>query len=232
LYQSITGAGQVVPPEVSGGYTIPAGLNFNFRVDSARIILLWTDERFHSPTDTPGYPGPTMEEVIAAATGLTRRVRRKERTLDLASDAVRVIGIVSIGLKTHIFSFYQTKIFAYYNFVIQSRIIKVSQVSPTYIPQLAQLANATGAVAGPGGIDCNGDGYVDITEGQPIVCSVSAGLTQAVLNVVEAIVPTIPAPAPTKKKCKRCTKVLGIQICPRNRCGILGRLVGLCKKCS
>lgn len=40
------------------------------------------------------------------------------------------------------------------------------------------LANATGAVAGEAGVDCDGDGVADIAEGEPIICSAfaSAGL--------------------------------------------------------
>ena len=40
------------------------------------------------------------------------------------------------------------------------------------------LANATGAVAGEAGIDCDGDGVSDIAEGEPIICDAfaSAGL--------------------------------------------------------
>lgn len=98
LYQAITGEGLVVPPSV-GDYTIPAGLNFNFRPDSARILLLWTDETFHTPSSTPGYPGPSVEDVIAVATMLNSRRHLSSRDLQVfGSDAVRIVGIVSVDL--------------------------------------------------------------------------------------------------------------------------------------
>lgn len=95
------------------------------------------------------------------------------------------------------------------------------------IPQILMLGNATGAVAGEGGIDCDGDGEIDILAGQPIVCNVGAGLTSAIVKVVEAIVPEIP-----ESECE--CGFLGIVLfsfnlfCPFTRCGFIGTLLGLC----
>jgi Uncharacterized protein conserved in bacteria (DUF2272) len=104
LYQSITGKGQVVPSSLDGGYTIPAGLNFNFRPGSARIILLWTDASFHEPSNTPAYPGPSLVDVINAASFLNARRlqgnlgdQHRALQVDLNGDAIRIIGIVSLS---------------------------------------------------------------------------------------------------------------------------------------
>lgn len=105
---------------------------------------------------------------------------------------------------------------------------QVSSVSPSSIPQLLTLANATGAVAGEGGIDCDGDGTIDVLAGEPIVCSVGAGLTSSIVKVVEGIVPEIP-----NSECG--CGFLGIVIfgfklfCPFTRCGFFGELLGLCR---
>jgi hypothetical protein len=95
LYQCITGAGHVVPTSIGGGFTIPSGLNFNFRSGSARILILWTDATFHDPINTPDYPGPTMAQVIQAAlTGGSGIVPRRRLQEDFGPEAVRVVGIV------------------------------------------------------------------------------------------------------------------------------------------
>lgn len=103
LYQCITGEGQVIPTSVDGGYTIPPGLNFSFRKGSARIILLWTDASFHEPSLSSGYPGPSLTEVVNAATSLSgRRLQsnlgdnHRALQVDLGANAIRIVGIVSI----------------------------------------------------------------------------------------------------------------------------------------
>ena len=56
---------------------------------------------------------------------------------------------------------------------------------------LKALATATGALAPPGGVDCDADGIMDILEGEPLVCPVGAsgvGIAEAVIAVVEAAI--------------------------------------------
>jgi len=45
---------------------------------------------------------------------------------------------------------------------------------PSSKPALTQLAAATGALAPPGGVDCNGDGRIDVPTGIPLVCTVGS----------------------------------------------------------
>ena len=42
------------------------------------------------------------------------------------------------------------------------------------ITDLQDIAAATGALAPPGGVDCNEDGLIDIFEGEPIVCPIGS----------------------------------------------------------
>lgn len=83
LYQTVTGAGEVVPAPFSGA-SIPSGQQVHFRQQATKIILLFTDAAFHRPGD-PGdrpYPGPTFEQTVAAIQ---------------AADPPMVIGISSGG---------------------------------------------------------------------------------------------------------------------------------------
>jgi hypothetical protein len=61
---------------------------------------------------------------------------------------------------------------------------------------LKQLAEITGAFAGEGGIDCDGDGTMDVAKGEPLICPSSdgAGIAAAMLSLVEG---TIAAAKPT-----------------------------------
>lgn len=57
------------------------------------------------------------------------------------------------------------------------------------LDDLQAIAVATGAVAPPGGVDCDGDGIVDLLEGEPLVCTIAssgAGISEAIIAIVEA----------------------------------------------
>lgn len=59
------------------------------------------------------------------------------------------------------------------------------------LDDLKNMAFATGAIAPEGGVDCDGDGVVDILEGQPLVCLISefgAGIGATIVNIVSAAV--------------------------------------------
>jgi hypothetical protein len=61
------------------------------------------------------------------------------------------------------------------------------------LADLQAIAAATNAVAPPGGVDCNGDGIIDIPEGEPLVCTIASsgvGIGEAILAIVEAAVVT------------------------------------------
>ena len=57
------------------------------------------------------------------------------------------------------------------------------------IPDLAAMAEATGALAPPGGVDCDVDGTIDIPAGAPLVCPIASsgvGIAEAIIAIVEA----------------------------------------------
>src|SRR5262249_44162008 len=70
------------------------------------------------------------------------------------------------------------------------KVIGISSGSDA-VPDLRTLAAATNAFAPPGGVDCNGDGSIDIVEGDPMVCSIATsgeGIGDAGVNLVTAAV--------------------------------------------
>ena len=60
-------------------------------------------------------------------------------------------------------------------------------------PNLASMAEETEAVAPPGGVDCNGDGSIDIPEGDPLVCQIGDVGADGSLNLAPAIIATVRA---------------------------------------
>lgn len=68
------------------------------------------------------------------------------------------------------------------------KVIGISS-GPFGVPDLQQIAEATGAVAPTDGVDCDGDGAIDIAEGEPLVCSIATsgeGIGEAITALVEA----------------------------------------------
>jgi Ca2+-binding RTX toxin-like protein len=56
------------------------------------------------------------------------------------------------------------------------------------LADLQAIAAASGSLAPPGGVDCNGDGFVDIAAGAPLVCTVATtgiGAADAIVALVE-----------------------------------------------
>lgn len=68
------------------------------------------------------------------------------------------------------------------------KVIGISS-GPFGIPDLEEIAEATGGVAPADGVDCDGDGTVDILEGEPLVCGIAPsgeGIGEAITALVEA----------------------------------------------
>jgi hypothetical protein len=62
-------------------------------------------------------------------------------------------------------------------------------------PDLEAMATATSAFAPPGGVDCDGDGIIDILEGEPLVCSVApdgTGIGEAMISIIEGGINQLP----------------------------------------
>jgi len=65
------------------------------------------------------------------------------------------------------------------------------------LPHLERIVAATGALAPPGGVDCNADGAVEIVQGEPLVCATSLageGIADAILAVIGAAINDTPNP--------------------------------------
>jgi hypothetical protein len=65
--------------------------------------------------------------------------------------------------------------------------IGLSQGVPEAQSDLAAIAKATGAVAPAGGVDCDGDGHVDIRAGRALVCGQNYGLDVTLVNLLKSI---------------------------------------------
>lgn len=62
------------------------------------------------------------------------------------------------------------------------------------LSDLSNMAQTTGALAPPGGVDCDGDGIIDIFEGEPLVCIVDDTSTNVGLNIIAIVEATLPGP--------------------------------------
>ncbi len=72
---------------------------------------------------------------------------------------------------------------------------------------LAAICNATGSVAPESGVDCDGNGIVDVASGQPLVCGISSsgvGIGEAIIALVEAA-KAAPENAPPVAICRNVT---------------------------
>lgn len=70
-------------------------------------------------------------------------------------------------------------------------VLGISVYPHAGLTDLQAIATATGSFAPEGGVDCDGDGIPDISEGQPLVCLISsfgAGIGDAIVNIVKAAV--------------------------------------------
>ncbi|HEV2889575.1 MAG TPA: hypothetical protein VGX28_04295 [Frankiaceae bacterium] len=67
------------------------------------------------------------------------------------------------------------------------RQIGLSQGVPDAHHDLEEMARLTGALAPPGGTDCDGDNRVDIKAGEPLVCRENYGLDKTLVNLIKAL---------------------------------------------
>jgi hypothetical protein len=67
------------------------------------------------------------------------------------------------------------------------------------LADLQAIAAATGAFAPPGGVDCDGDGIVDLLEGDPLVCTIASsgeGIGTAIIALAEAAIKPVDTTPP------------------------------------
>lgn len=65
--------------------------------------------------------------------------------------------------------------------------IGLSQDNPEAHADLRLMAAATGAVAPPGGTDCDANGKIDIQAGRPLVCPQNYGLDKTLVNLLKSL---------------------------------------------
>lgn len=122
----------------------PVGERAEFRDGATKLILVWTDNSFHLPTDEADdgtdYPGVRGFNEVSQAI--------------LALDPPQVIGISSNG---------------------------------GGYTDLAQVATQTNSLAPAGGVDCDGNGTIDIAQGQPLVCVLNRDANAETQFLPEAI---------------------------------------------
>lgn len=75
-------------------------------------------------------------------------------------------------------------------------------------PALTSLARASGALAPSGGVDCNGDGAIDVPAGQALVCTVGSEGTSA--GVVVDGTPVTVGPSGTTTAASMAAAVIGL----------------------
>ena len=164
LFQAATGRGQ----EIEGypAAAIPSCQNATFRPNALKMILLWTDADFHNrgdPGDIP-YPGPSKEDTKKALQG---------------GICLPIMGGCPLSEPEAVDSEADSGI----------RVIGISSGGGG-LDDLRDMAQSTGAVAGRGGVDCDGNGSIDIPEGAPLVCEIAmdgTGIGEAIESTVESI---------------------------------------------
>ncbi len=60
-------------------------------------------------------------------------------------------------------------------------------VLPIARRDMQDMARATGALAGPGGVDCSGDGRADIAQGEPLVCTGNGELARTLVQILNGV---------------------------------------------
>ncbi len=67
----------------------------------------------------------------------------------------------------------------------------IKQVGIAVLPiarkDMGDMARATGAIAGPGGVDCTGDGRVELKAGDGLVCSGNGDLAKTLVQILNAV---------------------------------------------
>ena len=145
----------------------------SFRDEAIKVIILWTDASFHRSEDEPGYPGPTTYDVLDALDDLASSRRRNRRLEDGIVDELCPPPFCTEPFPPPP--------------AWPLRFIGIDRGnSPDVIASLAEFAEFTGTLAGPDGVDCDGDGEVDIPEEDPIVCPGVSG--ESLGRTIEAVI--------------------------------------------
>jgi hypothetical protein len=164
LFQAITGAGQDTNGDRDLGdpEDIPADQKVHFREQALRFIILWTDAPFHRQGDARTYPDP--------APGVAPRPRTQIDCTE-QSNFNPIASLLGQNL-IHVIGIFGSG-------------------SPAARADLEAIARETLTFAPSQGVDCNGDGRVDLKAGDPLVCPIASngqGIAEAIKALVAPLV--------------------------------------------
>lgn len=158
LHQTATGSGV----QGTNGPTVPGGQAPTWRRSSLRTVVVITDVEYGDEDDPDA---PTRRQVYQA----------------LADRGVRVIGleVVREGGDDGVPGSYAA--------------VEAADAASTTAPtparaDLEELAAATGAFAPAGGVDCRGNGTVEIAAGAPMVCTTTALQVARISTLADVLV--------------------------------------------
>jgi len=122
---------------------------------------------------------PGSLRLVVHATDDTIDDREDEPTPDQVAEAFRSAGVLHVGL----------------NALATAGLTPDAGTSLDVHDVLADLSRRTGALAPPGGLDCDGNGVDDVAEGEPVTCDigdllltgVGAGIGDVVVQVISAL---------------------------------------------
>ena len=169
LFHTATGEAEDVYPPGPSARDVPAGQQANFRAKALRVVIHATDSEF----------GREEEDRNEPVSDFGRLDAPELPTFDEVIDAFEERGILHAGL-------------AVGSGARESRYARSEDGFPTAIGDLTRMASATGALS-PGSLDCDGDGFSELSAGDPLVCALTnrslaqGALVPAIVNLVKAV---------------------------------------------
>jgi hypothetical protein len=205
LHQMATGSGILDPPR---GTPVKPGQDAHWRTGTVRLALMAADEPFHSDPS-----GATPDETIAA---LNARDIHFIGLLVAAAPIPAGQGLVDCAPIEDV----------EYD---DEEIPAVGQPNSAHLLcQMQKLARGTNTFAPKGGVDCDGNGIVDLPEGQPMVCVVTDGATlelNTIDDAVEQVMLSFPLKAPVKLAPKG-TPPVAVEVAPAGDYGAVEARAG------
>ncbi|MEA2123418.1 MAG: Photosynthesis system assembly factor, partial [Solirubrobacteraceae bacterium] len=160
--QVLTGRGVAAPRTAQ---PVPAGQQARWREHSLRTIVLMADESF-----APDPDGADRNQVVKA----------------LKRSGVGFIGVLVYNPQNS--DPRSLSIASCRRLLAEPRPSQGGPLGATRLRcQLDDLARAAGTVAPAGGVDCDGDGKVDVAAGRPLVCPVSRASSTSIVAVADPL---------------------------------------------
>ncbi|HVF54195.1 MAG TPA: hypothetical protein VNC78_11420 [Actinomycetota bacterium] len=171
MYETATGVGEDVYPPGPSSSDVPPGLQANFRGEALRVVVMVADSEF----------GREEEDRDFTVQDFGRLTSPDFPEFQEVADVLNERDIMQVGLGVG-------------SPMQPPRNKYLTGDYPTTMKDLQWFAQATGALAPPGGVDCNDDGFADIAAGAPLACplpkkQLNAGgnLVPPIVNLVKAV---------------------------------------------